>query len=768
MGKNIMYIVRRILLFVLPVLVIHAWGGHLAGQQNMTGQCHLVRFLELQYEQDHPAHPPIASFADVQVKLAKADGCYIAWQEGYRSLNLTLAEVFSLPDRYLHDSAVDAVAQAIVHELNRRGYYSVRVKSVIHRHDVYGLPYQPEGAVLLQLKVGGSLVKGTPPGSYDFRLALKEDGKRYRIKCIELEYIEDHATLPDLDEFMNLRVQFGRSRDGYVSKRNDLELCEQTIGKLGELDSDYFYSSALRAISQTIVGEFNRRGIGGISVAPAPGQIDQQGRDIRPPESECLKLQANISYISEIRTAGSGERFGQQQLNHPSHDHIEANSPLQPSDRAGGGQDILRSKKLTDYVHWLNRHPGRRVDVGVAAAEQPGHIAVDYVIQENRPWMAYFQTSNTGTEQTNTWRQRFGYVNYQLTSHDDILSLDYLTAGFDASHAFIGSYEAPLPGLDRVRWKILAAYSQYVASDVGFLSQDFSGNSWNAGGELSWNWFQHNDFFIDLVAGATFQSIETKNDLLAITAEESFFKPNVGLRFQRKRMIDNLYASVFLDTNLPSVAGTDKEQVSLLGRSNVDQDWLLVRWDGYTSIYLDPIFAPSAIENIDRPPVSTLDHEFYFGFRGQQTLDQSRLIPQVQQTVGGMYTARGYDESVAVGDNAMIFTLEYRYHLPRALDLRQQPDTLFGRPFKWSSQTGWDRPDWDLVLKGFVDYGVANINNKMTGEEDVDLLGAGVGMELLLWQNFNLRLDWAMALDEIEGKVDSGDHRLHLLTTLLY
>ena len=94
------------------------------------------------------------------------------------------------------------------------------------------------------------------------------------------------------------------------------------------------------------------------------------------------------------------------------------------------------------------------MDASLSPAEDDYTIALDYLITENRPWLVYGQVSNTGTRDTNRWRERFGFIHNQLTSNDDVLTLDYITAGFDQSHAVFASYEAPFPHADRWRWRV--------------------------------------------------------------------------------------------------------------------------------------------------------------------------------------------------------------------------------------------------------------------------------------------------------------------------
>ena len=63
-------------------------------------------------------------------------------------------------------------------------------------------------------------------------------------------------------------------------------------------------------------------------------------------------------------------------------------------------------------------------------------------------------------------------------------SIDYITAGFDESHAVLVSYEAPLIDARRLRYKVYGSWSRFTASDVGFADDVFEGEGWSVGGDL--------------------------------------------------------------------------------------------------------------------------------------------------------------------------------------------------------------------------------------------------------------------------------------------
>src|SRR5690606_29985918 len=191
-----------------------------------------------------------------------------------------------------------------------------------------------------------------------------------------------------------------------------------------------FSVSAINAIGARIVSELNRRGIIGVLVAPDTDQIDPQSlADRRPQGLQTLNLDIWTRTVSQVRTLGAGQRWRrptargdrpstENRIDHRLHDRIRENSPLQPGVQSPAG-DLLRRDLLDDYLYRLNRHPGRRVDAAIAAGETPGEVVLDYIVTENRPWTVYFQLSNTGTEQTDEWRQRVGFIHNQLLSRDD-------------------------------------------------------------------------------------------------------------------------------------------------------------------------------------------------------------------------------------------------------------------------------------------------------------------------------------------------------------
>jgi hemolysin activation/secretion protein len=593
-----------------------------------------------------------------------------------------------------------------------------------------------------------------------------DDGPAFEVTALILRYATTNPDQPPLEDYAGIPVQLS-IRDGvYTAPKEGQTTITLTVGELETPGKRQMTASALNAVSTAIVQALNKRGIVGVLVTPDPSQIDARTlEDRRAANVRTLNLDIWTRTVSRVRTLGAGPRWAaptakgnrpsqETRLDNPRHDRIRENSPLQPGEEGAPG-DVLRRDTLDEYLYRLNRHPGRRVEAAISGGDTPGDVVLDYIVTENKPWTLYFQLSNTGTEETNTWRERFGFEDFQLTGNDDIFRFDYITAGFDASNAVLLSYERPIGSSEILRGRFYGSWSDFTASDVGFEGENFSGTTWQYGGELALNVWQSKAAFIDLFGGARFENVSVDNEAVSLEGEEQFFLPYIGVRFDRTVAWADTHADARFETNVPSVAGTG-DQVDLLGRIDVDKDWTTFKWNIGHSVYLERFFNPQSAVDA---------HELALSFRGQYAFG-NRLIPQEQDVIGGLYSVRGYDEALAAGDTVYVASAEYRYHLPRTWSPRE-PGSAFGRPFRWSPDRPGAWPDWDLILKGFFDIGRAENSDRLSFEEDETLAGAGVGVEVQLWRNVNLRLDWGVALKDARD-VDAGESRLHFVGTLLW
>lgn len=590
----------------------------------------------------------------------------------------------------------------------------------------------------------------------------------YAFTALRLEYDRVHPELPLLESLNGLRVQLDTTGPAIDVAPGGTGV---TIGQVLSLRNRQISISAINEICRVVVEELNRRGIVGVLVAPDPFQIEPAtGADIRVEEGD-LRLKIWVGVVSDLRTVGMGGRFGDEQaVNHRSHRRIAALSPARPwtDGDKGPRRDLIRKDVLDSYVHRLNRHPTRRVDLAVSAAtdegQEPNSVALDYLIHESKPWLAYAQISNTGTDSTNEWRERLGFVHNQLTGRDDVFRADFVTSSFEDSYAAIASYEAPLIGTDLIRAKIFGSWSDYTARDIALPGQDLSGTTTAFGGELITNVYQKKSYFVDAFAGVRSEAIEVENDAAGTEGDTDFLIGTIGLRTEQRIPTRSIYSEVALDFTLD---GGEETEIPGLGRLRAEDSWTLLRWDTGTSFYLEPLFAPGGWKQEDGFG-STLANEIALGFRGQYSFGD-RLIPQQQQVVGGLYSVRGYEQSAVAGDATFVVSAEYRVHLPQLLGISSESGSLFGEPFRFRPDRAYGTADWDLILAGFFDYGQTMVEDADTTEFDEELMGAGVGIGFEFRRNLRVRADWGFALKDLDnGRTESGDSELHVVATLAF
>ncbi|MCU0688450.1 MAG: hypothetical protein MUE97_01725 [Phycisphaerales bacterium] len=619
--------------------------------------------------------------------------------------------------------------------------------------------------------------------------------RTFPITSFELRYAEASKGIPRLPQLPDVVAKsvakLGRLADGtFVARRDGGEPIDLRVGDFlapsavnfdAGPTADLSDGGAIAAVTSAIAEEFKRRGFIGVFVTPIVGGPDGSGAsfdgevsdtltDIRQPAGRTsLRLEVFVAPVGEVRSLAAGDRVpNDQRLNSPVHEAIRRGSPV----KAGA---FIDKNKLDEYTIFKGRHPGRRVDVGVGPGTAQGDLTLDYLVTEAKPWQFILQASNTGTRQTDTWRYRLGFQHTQLTGRDDILRVDYLTAGFNDAHAVVVSYDFPLWS-DRLRLRPYVNYSRYTAGDVG-SGQDFRGEAWTAGAELAWNFWQKREWFLDAIAGARYENIRTKNTTLGSSGQAGFFIPGVGVRLERynEKWSTNAQAMVEFNAsdwgNTPNSAG-----LAPLGRFAADDDFQTFRASVDQSFFIEPLFFSDAFSGKGLAPGQnwqpgmTLAHEIFVSGKFFTSMDQ-RLIPNFQEVQGGFFTVRGYPENFVAGDRSYAFTGEYRLHLSRLLGIDPEPATAFGKPFRYRPQEAFGYQDWGLILRGFLDAARVEQSERLPFEEDETLVGAGIGAEVQLYRNINARLDVGFPLKDVEANgrtIGSGDVRLHFIITALF
>lgn len=594
----------------------------------------------------------------------------------------------------------------------------------------------------------------------------------YPVSGFEIGYALPHPAHPPLSAFRELELEMRVTEGGLMEPHPATRNVRFRLDDVPP--GTRMWSSGLRYVSRRILEVFEERGIGGVIVT-LPDLEEGTGRDLRAPGDTALRVVIWTGRVENVATIADGDRFPgtqEERTNRPEHRFVREGSPV----TAGGERGLLRIGEIEEYARRLSRHPGRRVDAKLRAGHEPGTTRIDYHVAEHRPWLVYASVANNGTEATDELRERFGASHTQLTGRDDVLRLDYVTAAFDEVHAAFGSYEAPVWRLPRLRWRAYGSWSEYDASELGAARLDFQGDQWEAGGRLVGNVFQRGAFFVDVYGGARWRNASIDNEFVIGTlvdsdaGEEDFFLPEAGVGLAYESLGARLLFEAGWERNLSSVAGTEAERLATLGRVDPDEDFQMLRWSGSFSLYLESIlYRGRGWADPASTSRSTLAHELVLTTRGQWSLG-NRLVPQFEQVAGGLYTVRGYDQSEVAGDSAAIGSIEYRLHLARLLDPGGEPvEVPFVGPVQVRPTHVFARPDWDLVLRGFLDGGRTWVTDAGIEERDETLASYGVGIELQLLRYLRAGVDVAWPRSDLSSGTQAGDDpELHFVVTVMF
>lgn len=579
------------------------------------------------------------------------------------------------------------------------------------------------------------------------------------VNHFEFSYGLSHPDLPPLEQLNQLTVK--ATRDGDVFRAPAASGVEN-LTLSGVPAGSRFDGGALRGIAQEVVRWYNTHGLYGVWVAytdlenSAAGVVDNRSAD-----NQAAHMVIWASQVAEVRTLARGNRIKPQfSINNRKHRRIISRSPLHPGATPDEPGSLFNQDLLNDYLYGLSLHPGRRVEASIASAGQPGKVVLDFLVNESKPWQIFSQVNNYGTEQTGQYRARLGFQHNQLTNHDDILNVDLIsTPDFKTYGSFI-SYRIPLWRPAKILYRIYGSYGDFVASDAtSVVELRYVGRNWLGGMELTnrltlWrNWqllsalgFNFNHYGI--------QQVINENPL--VTGSSNFLVPFIGTTLSRNFPWGSVSGGLRFDHTVGSFANLDTTTgIPALGRRGAEPDWTSARWNLNGTVYLEPLFSRT-------DKALTLAHEFSVRVKGRVLLRGKRLIPHEQEPLGGALSIRGYPESILSADEFVAATVEYAYHIPRGLKPAEE-GTLFHRPFKWRPKLVGQNPDWDLVLRAFYDYAYRGVNpaaplpgQPPTDEKDLPYIdknfsisGYGVGVSLLVKQNFSLRCDYGVALTEL-------------------
>ncbi len=592
---------------------------------------------------------------------------------------------------------------------------------------------------------------------------------------------------------------------------------------------------AIQDVYDAIVKRLSDRGLIGIYLMA--GVDPQSGQDLRK-ETVDIEVQIFVSEVAKLRTISRRVPFRvgdlpkindddapDQPVGDPKHLWIKAKSPLFVFDKKKGG-GLLQKDRLQSYLSRLNRFPGRRVDAAINATGDTGKVQIDYLIREQKNFLAYFQEENNGTKSTGEWRSRIGIELRQLANKDDILRLDYTTSNLDQYNAGILSYQFALIKPDVLKMKLYGLYGNYSAQDVGFAGANFKGETMTAGAAITWTPLYWHGFPLDVTVGAEVLRASVENGASGLKSATNFILPYVALGTERVTDRFTLAANAQIKG---SFGNSDQDALNGLGRFGADGSFWMTTADLSASFFLEPLLLGSKWgdlgENGDKWRRGILANEVAITAHAQYTLGDRRLIPQLELIAGGFNTVRGYPESLTSGDSGIVGSFEYRLHVPRlfkpsgvaaktAKKLKTKPATATADataktkpgtkgkagaapdaapgtpPVVTAVDQRGDSPaskfhlrpgvvgggaDWDLIFRLFADFGQTYNNQRIAAiEENRTLFSVGSGLELQFFKPtyFSVRLDYGVVIEPqsalLVNPVRAGEGRFHISATIAW
>lgn len=605
------------------------------------------------------------------------------------------------------------------------------------------------------------------------------------VEHFEFRYGLAHPELPPLEELNQVTVRLSL-QDGVWHPVSGKATGESlTLGSIPA--GSRFDAAALRTVAQELVGWYNLRGLYGVWVAFLDLESGATGiTDKRASDDHTARLVVWASQVAEVRTLARGKRFKPQfSVNNRKHQGIIKHSPLRAPSAPEQPGSLFRQEVLNKYLQGLSLHPGRLVEASIASAGDPGKVVLDYLVNESRPWQIFSQVTNFGTESTGVWRGRVGFQDNQLTNHDDILNIDAIsTPDFKTYGSFV-SYRIPVFRPAKLLARVYGSYGDFLASDAALQSLHFAGKNWLAGFELTNRLALPRNWQLVTLLGANYPHYEIESRINAtplVHGFSNFLIPFFGTTLSNEGRGWALSANVRYDQTVGSFANLNtNDGISALGRISPDPAWTSLRWNVSASYYLERLFKGGA-------EAPYLANELSLRVKGRTLIKGSRLIPHEQEPIGGAFSVRGYTESILSADEFVNASVEYAIHFPHFL--KPGPEgKLLRWPFKWRPAKLKQDPDWDLVGRAFYDYAYRQVTPAPTSngqpatgpvalvDRSLAIAGAGAGLELTIHQNFSLRCDVGMALNELRDEtretaqqvvVPAGDVRYYISSSFTW
>lgn len=383
---------------------------------------------------------------------------------------------------------------------------------------------------------------------------------------------------------------------------------------------------------------------------------------------------------------------------------------------------VLRYDKLSKSIQMMNKNPDRQVKASLLAGTKPGTTDVVLTPKTHFPIHLTGSFDREGGVSTGMKRTGFGI------RHNNFLGLDdTFLGGYNFGRSFCGQYYYHSIPLNSKGTSLLYGYSygksmplkEYAEINIRSLAE-------NTTFSLQQDVYKKGEYL-----GNTFLKFDTKDKTVksdtGVINRDRLRIINVGIDYIKR-----------LAGSTTSVTPEYSRGVSSFGATGHNNP--------LASRGASPTFNKANL-GIRHQKILPLNLQANFNFKGQ--FADVKLTPQEEFDLGGIDSVRGYPASDYLADNGAYTNMEL------IIPAFFIPD-------------GWKLPYEEEVLKNringvvFLDYGWGMRKEPLINERDrMDLLAAGFGFRVSLFNQASLRLEWGFPLADNHPITEEGNSRFH-------
>lgn len=401
---------------------------------------------------------------------------------------------------------------------------------------------------------------------------------------------------------------------------------------------------------------------------------------------------------------------------------------------------VINFNDVTRDIVGLNKLSERRVQPKIEAGYEPGLWNVDLIVEDKSPLHGSIELNNRNSANTTDLRLNSSLSYSNLWQRGHSLGLSYQTSPQDLAEVKVlsGYYIARFAGLDDFSLMLTATKQDSNVSTLGGVAVAGKGDLFGIKGIFTLP--TQEGFFHSLSVGLDYKAFDQAVRVgLTTDLTPTYYYP-----------LSATWDGTWLHSRqvaAPTETDPDAKKTEDLGETTVTAGLVFgLRGSGSNATGLDKNrFGADSNYIYARGDISHLrklrrDWEFFAKVQGQAA-DQP-LVNSEQFGGGGMGTVRGYLEAEALGDNAILGTIELR--TPSLLKMKR---TVKKKKDDGAEEDVEETTGNEWRFYGFADGGSLTLHDTLPEQESsFRLASIGFGTELQYREHYHGILEIAMPL----------------------